>query len=127
MKITPGREQAPSDRRGPTFTGEVWADPVLMTGEGVMVNAVFFPPAARTDWHRHEQGQVLLVREGRGWAQVRGGEGTELRPGDAVWFGAGEEHWHGAAPDSYLLHTAISLGDTEWLDPVTDEDYGVAR
>ena len=36
---------------------------------------------------------------------------------------AGEEHWHGAAPGSYLLHLAVSVGDTDWLDAVSDEDY----
>jgi len=43
--------------------------------------------------------------------------------GDVVWIPPGEEHWHGAAPGSYMLHTAISLGDADWLEPVTDEEY----
>jgi len=41
-----------------------------------------------------------------------------------VWIPPGEEHWHGAAPDSYMLHLAISLGGHDWLDPVTDDEYG---
>jgi len=54
---------------------------------------------------------------------VRGGEGAWVRAGDAVWFPPGEEHWHGAGPDTWMAHNAISLGTTEWLDPVTSEDY----
>lgn len=125
MKVNRGREpNAPSDERGPTFTGTVWADPVLATDDGILVNDVFFPPGSRTDWHKHERGQVLLVTAGRGFAQVRDGDGTWIEPGDVVYFPAGEEHWHGAGPDSYLMHTAISLGDTDWLDDVSDDDYG---
>lgn len=127
MKVTRGHEQgAPSDQRGPTFTGEVWADPAIAIPDGPTVNTVFFPPGARTNWHQHEQGQLLLVTHGRGWAQVRDGEGSVLEPGSVVWFPAGEVHWHGALPDSYLMHTAISLGQTNWFDAVTDEHYGAA-
>lgn len=125
MKVNRGREpNAPSDQRGPTFTGTVWADPVLATGDGIIVNDVFFPPGSRTDWHTHERGQILLVTAGRGFAQVRDGDGTWIEPGDVVYFPAGEEHWHGAGPGSYLMHTAISLGETDWLDEVSDDDYG---
>jgi quercetin dioxygenase-like cupin family protein len=124
MRVTRGREaDKPSDLRGPTFTGDVWAEPVLATGDGVTVNTVFFTPRARTHWHHHEHGQVLLVTHGRGYVQVRGGEGTWVRAGDTVWFPPGEEHWHGAGPETWMAHNAISLGATEWLDPVTDEDY----
>lgn len=123
--VNRGRQAgATSDLRGPTFTGEVWADPVLATGEGVTVNTVFFPPRARTHWHRHERGQVLLVTHGRGYVQVRGGAGTWVAAGDAVYFPAGEEHWHGAGPETWLTHTAISLGATDWLEQVSAEDYG---
>ena len=124
MKVNRGREpDAPTDKRGPTFTGTVWADPVLATEDGVTVTDVFFPPAGRTHWHTHERGQVLLVTAGRGFAQVRDGDGTWIASGDVVWFPPGEEHWHGAGPDSYLLHAAISLGETDWLDEVSAEDY----
>lgn len=124
MKINRGREDAAaSDLRGPTFTGEIWADPVLATDDGVTVNTVFFPPGGRTYWHHHERGQILLVTHGRGFVQVRGGEGAWVAAGDVVYFPAGEEHWHGAGPDSYLTHTAISLGTTDWADEVTPADY----
>jgi quercetin dioxygenase-like cupin family protein len=124
MKVNRGRERgAPSEQRGPTFTGTVWADPLLATQDGVLVNAVFFPPGGRTHWHRHERGQVLLVTAGRGYVQVRDGEGTWVAAGDVVHFPPGEEHWHGAGPESFLLHTAVSLGTTEWLEAVSPADY----
>jgi quercetin dioxygenase-like cupin family protein len=122
-----GRTGRPSEERGPTFTGRVWADPVLGAEDGVMVNNVFFEPGARTHWHTHDVAQVLHVVAGEGRAQSRGGTAVRLRAGDVVHLAAGEEHWHGAAPVSYLLHLAISVGTTNWLDPVTDADYSAAR
>jgi len=126
MRISRGREQGGSEQRGPTFTGRVWADPVLRTQDGVTVNNVFFEPGARTHWHRHEAGQVLHVSAGQGWIQTRAGDGAPLTVGDTVHIPAGEEHWHGAAADSFCLHLAISLGEAEWLDAVTDADYHAA-
>jgi quercetin dioxygenase-like cupin family protein len=124
VKINHGRvADARSEQRGTTFTGEVWADPVLQGIQDVLVNAVFFTPGGRTFWHRHEEGQILLVTQGRGYVQTREGEGGWVTPGDVVFFEAGEEHWHGAGDASYLVHTAISLGATEWLEEVTEEDY----
>jgi quercetin dioxygenase-like cupin family protein len=123
MRISRGRTGGPSEERGPTFTGRVWADPVLGAQDGVMVNNVFFEPGARTHWHRHEVAQVLLVTSGAGWIQTRGGDGAPLTPGDTVHIPAGEEHWHGARADSYMLHFAVSVGATDWLDPVSDSDY----
>ena len=70
MRINRGREPLPSEQRGPTFTGRVWADPVLSPKDGVVVNVVFFEPGARTHWHHHEIAQVLHVTAGSGWVQV---------------------------------------------------------
>ena len=124
MKIMPGHAPgASSERRGPTFTGTVWADPVLPVCDGVVINHVFFTPGARTHWHRHERGQVLHVTSGVGWALTRDGDGGEIRSGDVVWFAPGEEHWHGACSGRAMSHLAISLGTTEWLDAVADGDY----
>jgi quercetin dioxygenase-like cupin family protein len=124
MKINHSREPGTtSEQRTATFTGEVWADPVLAGTDGVMVANVFFAPGARTHWHTHERGQVLVVTSGEGRARTRDGGGGKLNAGDVVWIPPGEEHWHGAAPGSYMLHLAISLGDADWLEPVTDEEY----
>lgn len=124
MIIIPGRHAGGiSQRRTGTFTGAVWADPVLPTTDGNTINNVFFAPGARTHWHRHEAGQVLHVAAGNGLVCTRGGEPQPLRAGDIVWAAPGELHWHGAAPDGYLLHLAISLGTTEWHEPVGDDEY----
>jgi quercetin dioxygenase-like cupin family protein len=104
----------------------VWADPVLGAQDGVAINAVFFEPGARTHWHTHELGQVLYVTHGEGFVQGRDGTGHRISAGDVVHIAPGEDHWHGAARESYLLHVAISLGEAEWGDPVTDVDYAVA-
>ena len=127
MRIAPGRAPgAVSEERGPTFTGRVWADPVLAAESDVGVANVFFEPGARTHWHTHAIGQVLYVTHGAGFVRRRDGTGGPIRAGDVVHIAAGEEHWHGAAPDSYLLHVAISLGDADWLHAVTDDEYAEA-
>lgn len=124
MKIIHGRApDAVSEQRTATFTGTVFADPVLAPEEGVTVNSVWFAPGARTHWHRHDRGQILIVTSGRGWVGDRQGERGGIRAGDVVWISPGEEHWHGADPGSYLVHTAISLGGHEWLEPVEEQDY----
>lgn len=124
MKVIRGREPGkPSDQRGPTFTGVVWADPVMPTTDNVTINNVFFSPGARTYWHTHEVGQVLQVTAGRGWICLAGSAPEEIRQGDMVWIGPGERHWHGAAADSYLVHLAISVGKTDWQEEVSQNDY----
>lgn len=113
----------PSDRRGPTFTGEVWADPVLASTDGVIINTVMFTPGAHTFWHSHERGQILQVTAGEGLVCSEGAEPIVIRAGDTIWTAPGERHWHGATPDSMMTHTAISLGSTDWLDEVSSSDY----
>jgi quercetin dioxygenase-like cupin family protein len=121
--IVRGTSEVGSDLRGPTFTGDVWADSVLPQTDGVIINNVVFTPGARTFWHQHEQGQILLVTAGRGWVCSHGDKALPLRAGDVVWTQPGERHWHGAAVDSVLIHTAISLGTTHWLNEVDPGEY----
>jgi quercetin dioxygenase-like cupin family protein len=110
-----------------TFTGAVWGDPVLTEKDGVSVYLVFFSPAARTYWHRHEAGQVLYATAGAGWVGTRDGDPVEILAGDVVWTAPGEEHWHGAGSASYLLHLAVSLGAADWLQEVSEDEYARAR
>ncbi|ABG03127.1 Cupin 2, conserved barrel [Rubrobacter xylanophilus DSM 9941] len=127
------RRISPKDtktERGPGewFTGEVWMDPSPPRTPEAGVFRVLFAPGARTNWHTHPEGQVLYVVSGRGLAQAEGGPVVEMGPGDVVTFAPGEKHWHGAAPDSCMLHVAINPaastdGGTEWLEPVGDEEY----
>jgi quercetin dioxygenase-like cupin family protein len=90
-------------------------------------NAVTFEPGARTAWHTHPLGQVLIVTAGYGLVQREGGAVEEIRPGDVVWFEPGERHWHGASPTTALTHIAIQEAldgkVVDWLEHVTDEEY----
>ncbi len=112
------------------FTGPVRIDPLLQAKEPSRVNAasVTFEPGARTAWHTHPLGQTLIVTAGLGRAQSWGGPIEELRPGDVVTFSPGEKHWHGASPATAMTHVAVHEaldGKTvDWLEHVTDEQYG---
>jgi quercetin dioxygenase-like cupin family protein len=122
--IKGGRDGAASQHRTETFTGTVWGDPVMPATDGVQINSVSFAPGARTNWHRHEAGQVLIVTSGAGLVYDRDGDGGAITTGDVVFIPPGVEHWHGAGADSYMVHLAVSLRTTEWLQPVTDAEYG---
>jgi quercetin dioxygenase-like cupin family protein len=112
------------------FTGTVRIDPLFSVAEPPRVagNAVTFEPGARTAWHTHPLGQTLVVTAGCGRAQSWGGPITEIRPGDVVWFPAGEKHWHGAAPTTAMTHIAVQEflhgQPVDWMEPVSDEQYG---
>ena len=124
MIITSASRQAGiAGKRGSQFTGTAFPYLVMPTSDGVTINTVDFTPGARTFWHRHADGQVLQVLAGRGLIQSDGGPVEVITAGDTVWVPPGERHWHGAAPDSYMVHTAISLGATDWDGPVSDDDY----
>ncbi|BCS26768.1 cupin domain-containing protein [Aspergillus puulaauensis] len=115
-----------TQKKGPTFTGEVWYDSVLnKQEEGITMVTATFTPCARTHWHHHEDGQVLEVKAGSGWVCDKGGIPQKLAVGDIVWCPAGTTHWHGADKGSILVHLAISRGKTTWFEPVTEEEYGV--
>ncbi len=125
MQLFKGGSRPTVRAKSDWFTGTVWQDPVVDAPEPARVKAarVAFEPGARTAWHTHPLGQTLVVMTGCGRAQREGGPIEEIRPGDVVWFPPGEKHWHGAAPDSFMVHTAISLGTTLWADAVSDADY----
>jgi quercetin dioxygenase-like cupin family protein len=120
---------------GPTdwFTGAVFIDPVAVPSgtSRLSASSVHFTPGARTAWHTHPNGQTIYVLEGVGYAQRRGGPIEVIRPGDRVFFEAGEEHWHGAAATRFMTHLAMLQVDDEgnnatWGDHVTDPEYGLA-
>jgi quercetin dioxygenase-like cupin family protein len=91
-------------------------------GSPTTVAHVHFTPGARTAWHSRSLGQSLLVVEGEGRVQARGERVVVLRPGDVVFAPAGEWHWHGAVPDHLMTHLAMSEGEAEWGEQVTDEE-----
>jgi quercetin dioxygenase-like cupin family protein len=126
------RSGAEPSSRGPAdyFTGAVRID-APFAGSGALSGAtVTFEPGARTNWHTHPHGQTLLVIFGLGRVQRAGGPIEEIRPGDIVWFAAGEKHWHGASPTTAMAHIAIAEkadgNVVEWMEPVTDADYKAA-
>jgi quercetin dioxygenase-like cupin family protein len=119
-----GPADPPTEERTATFTGTVYADALIDGSEGAAVTSVFFAPGARTFWHSHENGQVLHVLEGRGVVGTQGEAAQPIGPGDLVWAPPGELHWHGGRQDSMVLHLAVSLGQTTWHGPVSDDDYG---
>jgi quercetin dioxygenase-like cupin family protein len=126
MHVSHGRMPGkPSEQRTATFTGTVHLDSVLSTGQ-VAVNTVVFTPGARTYWHSHPGGQLLVVTSGRGVVAGRSGEAQVVGNGDVVWSDPGEEHWHGACPDSLMTHLAVSHGTTAWHDAVSEADYSAA-
>jgi quercetin dioxygenase-like cupin family protein len=121
--------------RGPGewFTGAVYIDTVATPSGSSRLSAlsVHFTPGARTAWHTHPNGQTIYVLEGVGRAQRRGGPIEIIRPGDRVFFEAGEEHWHGAAPDRFMTHLAMLDVDDEgnsaaWGTHVPDDEYDPA-
>ncbi|MBV7517489.1 cupin domain-containing protein [Ensifer sp. ENS12] len=115
------------------FSGTVRIDPLFAVREPARTagNAVTFEPGARTAWHTHPLGQVLIVVSGCGRVQREGGPIEEIRPGDVVWFEPGEKHWHGAAPTTALTHIAIQETldgkAVDWMEKVTDAQYGAAQ
>ena len=117
-------------RRGPEdwFTGDVWLETTSLPKPGAGLFRVLFEPGARTNWHTHPEGQFLYVVTGAGRAGTEGGPVEEIEAGDVVFFAPGERHWHGAGPNTFMVHIAITPaistdGGTDWLEPVADEDY----
>ena len=88
---------------------------------------VTFEPGARSAWHTHPLGQILIVTDGTGWIQQSGGAIEEIRKGDVIWIPAGVKHWHGATPSTAMTHIAIQEQlngkAVEWMEKVTDEQY----
>jgi len=121
--IKGGRAGGAAEHRTSTFTGTVWGDPAMEPTDGVQIGTVSFQPGARTHRHRHDGGQVLVVTAGAGHVYDRDGNGGPIAAGDIVFIPPDVEHWHGAGPDTFMVHLAISLQTNNWLEPVTDEQY----
>jgi quercetin dioxygenase-like cupin family protein len=118
--------------RGPEeyFTGTVRVDPLFDRSDPARVAGaqVTFEPCARTAWHTHPLGQTLIVTSGFGRVQRWDGPIEEIRPGDVVLIAPNEKHWHGASPKTAMTHIAIQEKldgkNVEWLEKVSDEQYG---
>ena len=82
-----------------------------------------FAPGARTKWHSHERGQIILVEQGVARTQVKGGPVIELHAGEIIYTPPGVVHWHGAAPDKECIQYNVTRGMVSWLEEVSDKDY----
>jgi quercetin dioxygenase-like cupin family protein len=112
-----------------TFTGSVRIEtPFAAIAPGRVAGAIVtFEPGARTAWHTHPLGQVLIVTSGLGWTQQEGGQVEIIGPGDVVQCPPNVRHWHGATPTTSVTHVAIAEAldgkSVDWLEHVSDEQY----
>ncbi len=130
MKIFRAAQIPSQDGDPKTFTGDVTRTTLAGDTAGTPVNVyrVEFEPGARTHWHTHDGPQWLFVVEGRIRIQALGEPWTEVEKGDAVVIQPGEKHWHGATPTARGAHLAVNVKTaTNWMEPVTDEQYGVVN
>ncbi|KAK4495128.1 hypothetical protein PRZ48_013455 [Zasmidium cellare] len=124
-------KSTPSEK--PVFTGSVAIDMLHQhsppstepADSSAAIAMVTFTPSARTNWHWHERGQTLTVVKGQGWICDKSGKAKRIQAGDVLFCPAGTTHWHGADEGSEMMHLAVGLGETKWLEKVSDEEYAV--
>ncbi len=130
--VTVARAGSQASYAGPAewFTGTVRVDPLFVApAPGTVSGAlVTFEPGARTDWHTHPAGQMLVVTAGCGRVQQEGHAMQEIRPGDVVTIPANIRHWHGAAPTTAMSHIAVQEqrdgSAVTWMEKVSEAQYG---
>jgi len=129
IRITRSGSQPPRPGLADNFTGSVRIDSSFQANAPARISGarVAFVPGARTAWHSHPLGQILIVTAETGRVQRWGDTVDEIRQGDVVWIPPGQKHWHGAAPNSSMTHIAISEqldGKTvDWMEKVSDAQY----
>lgn len=111
------------------FTGNAWNTGLVENDSiyNTLVGNVYFEPGARSNWHRHPSGQILIITDGVGYHQIKGQPRQTIRKGDVIKCPANVEHWHGASPDTGMQQLYIlpktEKGIVTWLQKVTDEEY----
>jgi len=129
IKVTRSGEHSPTQAPAEHFTGSAIVDRFLIENGPSHTSgaSVAFEPRARTAWHSHPLGQILIVTAGAGWVQQWGGQVQEIRQGDIVWIPPGIKHWHGATARTSMTHIGIqeSLDGkaVEWMEQVSDQQY----
>ena len=129
IKITRSSSLQPKKGSAEYFTGSVQVQELFPTYDPSRTSGgkVTFEPGARSAWHTHPLGQILIVTDGTGWIQQWGGPIEEIRKGDVIWIPGGVKHWHGATPSTAMTHIAIQEQlngkAVEWMEKVTDEQY----
>jgi quercetin dioxygenase-like cupin family protein len=123
--ILPAGELSPAEN----FTGHAWNTPLVPNDSiyNTVVGNVYFEPGARSNWHTHPSGQILIITDGVGYHQIKGHPRQTIRKGDVVKCPPNVLHWHGASPNTGM-HQLYILPKTEkgivtWLEKVTDEEY----
>lgn len=112
------------------FTGHVIVDRLYGANKHLPQTGgvVTFSPGARSAWHTHPAGQILIVTSGTGWVQEEGGKKRTIKAGDVVWTPPGVKHWHGATSTMSMRHIALSnMRDGKnviWMEKVSDKQYG---
>ena len=131
QKIRISRSGSQPSSKGPAeyFTGSVRIDTLFNANDPLRVSGglVTFEPSARTAWHSHPYGQILIVTAGSGWIQQWRGPLEEVRQGDVVQIPSGIKHWHGATATTRMTHIALQeVLDGKagyWMEKVSDEQY----
>ncbi|UCD99567.1 MAG: cupin domain-containing protein [Chloroflexota bacterium] len=129
MEIKRSGSQPSSRGSEEYFTGVVRIDPLHQASDPSRTLAanVTFEPGARTAWHTHPLGQILVVTAGCGLVQRWEGPIEQIRPGDVIWFSPGEKHWHGATKTTAMTHIAIvevlDRKSADWMEKVSEEQY----
>ena len=129
IQITPAGAMPTTLGAAQNFNGHVAVD-IKSAGDSTRhgsVGMVDFAPGARTAWHTHPVGQLLVVTDGKGWVQEEGQPRREIKAGDVVWIEAGIKHWHGAAQSNGMRHLAIAYvkdgKSADWKERVSDAQY----
>jgi len=129
IKIARSDSLHPNKGSAQYFTGSVQVQELFPAYDPSRTSGgkVTFEPGARSAWHTHPLGQILIVTDGTGWIQQWGGPIEEIRKGDVIWIPAGVKHWHGATPTTAMTHIAIQEAlngkAVQWMERVTDEQY----
>ncbi len=130
MEITPNGSRVSVKGAAENFTGSAVVTPLFEATPQTRTTGghVTFEPGARSAWHTHPAGQLLIVTSGVGWVQEWNGEKREIKPGDVVWTPPGVKHWHGATATNGMSHIAIQEvvdgKNVDWMEQVSDEQYG---
>jgi quercetin dioxygenase-like cupin family protein len=116
---------APSEN----FTGNAWVLP-FVTADSIYTTVtghVLFEAGARSNWHSHPSGQILIVTAGVGYHQVKGEPKQVIKKGDVVKCPPNAVHWHGASRDSSMSHIYLvpntEKGVVDWMEPVSEAEF----
>ncbi len=115
------------------FTGNAFIFPLVARDQNndFSAGSVTFEIGARTNWHTHPKGQVLIVIEGEGIYQEKNKAPKKIVKGDVVNIPENVVHWHGASAKTPMTHIAITNFKEDvqvtWLEPVHEAEFQEAN